>query len=125
MMERAIEEIGLPTRFSVKLQKDIAYILECNEIEVRQIILFGSCARGTYKVTSDIDVLVITEESVSRAVRGDIASELDETLDGVRTDVVFYAREVFEASDSLLCKQIKKEGVIIYSKECVGNQEVM
>ncbi|MGL5675999.1 MAG: nucleotidyltransferase family protein [Cellulosilyticaceae bacterium] len=124
-MEQVIEDIGLPTRFSVKLQKDIAYILECNEIEVRQIILFGSCARGTYKVTSDIDLLVITEESVSRVVRGDIACELDEEIDGVRTDVVFYAREVFEASDSLLCNQIKKEGIILYRKECVENEEVM
>lgn len=112
-----ISEIQLPKRFEIKLRKDLEFLLNYKDLKIEQVILFGSCARGTYKITSDIDILLITQESIERYVRGDIASELDDEVDGVRTDIVFYSRPIFETSDSLLVKQIKKEGIIIYSNK--------
>lgn len=41
------------------------------EKRLQQIILFGSCARGACKVTSDIDLLVVTDKSVDRMTRGE------------------------------------------------------
>lgn len=115
MIEKNIETLALPPRFIDKLRKDIEYLLAYEEIKIKQIILFGSCARGTYKVTSDIDLLIITSESVDRYIRGDIASMLDEEIDCVRTDVIFYKEEVFLTSSSLIVKKIREEGIIIYS----------
>lgn len=117
MLMKNIQELGLPVRFTEKLNRDLTYLLKYKDISIEQIILFGSCARGTYKVTSDLDLLAITEESVERYIRGDIASELDEEVDGVRTDIVFYSRHVFDTSHSLLVQKIKQEGIIIYKDE--------
>lgn len=117
MLMKNIQELGLPVRFTRKLNRDLIYLLNYTGINIEQIILFGSCARGTYKVTSDLDLLVITGESIERYIRGDIASELDEEADGVRTDIVFYSRHIFDTSNSLLVQKIKQEGIIIYKDE--------
>ena len=114
MNKSTLADLKLPNRFEAKLKRDIDYLLAYEGLALEKIILFGSCARGDYKVTSDIDLLVVTSLSTLRYIRGDIASELDEAIDGVRTDVIFYGREVFETSDSLLMRQIRKEGVMLY-----------
>lgn len=108
-------ELKLPERFLAKLRQDMDYLLSYEDIKLRQIILFGSCARGKCKVTSDLDLLLITKESLPRDIRGDIASKLEEELDQVSTDVVFYSEAIFKKSDSLLIRQVRKEGIIIYS----------
>lgn len=112
-----IEELQLPNRFYTKLQKDITYLINYPGIQIQKIILFGSCARGTYKITSDIDLLLVTKDSLTRDVRGEIASELEEPVDYVKTDIVFYSEMIFRNSDSLLMKQVKKDGIIIYNHE--------
>ncbi|MEG0013344.1 MAG: nucleotidyltransferase domain-containing protein [Cellulosilyticaceae bacterium] len=117
MMIKDLSDLHIPERFMKKLIKDMDYLLGYEALDIEEVILFGSCARGTCKVTSDIDILVITKESIERYVRGDIASELDEEVEGVRTDVVFYSRQVFETSTSLLVKQINQDGIIIYNNK--------
>lgn len=114
MNQRILADLKLPNRFETKLKRDIEYLLAYEGLNLEKIILFGSCARGNYKVTSDIDLLVVTTESTDRYIRGDIASELDEAIDGVSTDIIFYGKEVFETSESLLMREIRKEGVVIY-----------
>lgn len=117
-MERVeLTSLKLPSRFLRKLEQDIHLLMEYKSLQIEKIILFGSCARLKPKVTSDLDLLVVTKERVDRYIRGDIASEFDEPLDGVTTDVVFYQTEVYETSDSLLMKQIRKDGIILYEKE--------
>ncbi|MHC1750756.1 MAG: nucleotidyltransferase family protein [Cellulosilyticaceae bacterium] len=113
MLQKNISEINMPERFKNKLIKDLNYLLQYGTLEINQIILFGSCARGTCKVTSDIDILLITKESLDRYTRGDIAGELDEAIDGVRTDIVFYSQPIFDTSESFFLKQVKEEGIII------------
>ncbi|MGL4736004.1 MAG: nucleotidyltransferase domain-containing protein [Cellulosilyticaceae bacterium] len=114
MLKMTLSELGLPNRFMIKIKKDLEQLLNYEAIQIEKIILFGSCARGTCKITSDLDLLVVTHDVVSRSVRGDLASELDEPLDGVRTDIVFYNKQVFEEADSLFMRQIRQDGIIIY-----------
>ncbi|PHV70178.1 hypothetical protein CS063_11920 [Sporanaerobium hydrogeniformans] len=122
MRTMQLSELQLPERFAKKLRQDMTYLLSYKDIEIKQIILFGSCARGDCKVTSDLDILLITKESIQRQIRGDIASELEEELDQVRTDVVFYSEPIFEQSDSLFIKQVRKDGIIIYNQEGDGGE---
>lgn len=115
-MQTHIKDLTLPERFSKKLNKDVDYLLNYEGIEIEKIILFGSCARGACKVTSDIDLCLITKDSIERYIRGDITSFLDEEVDCVKTDIVFFTLESFEESMSLIVKQIKTDGVVIYRK---------
>ena len=59
------------------LQKIIANLKE--EVEgLCYIILFGSYARGEEKATSDLDILLLTEQEIPREIRGGLSSECEE-----------------------------------------------
>ena len=117
MIQKNLAEIELPERFKSKLEKDIIFLKNYPNLDIEKLILFGSCARGTLKINSDLDLLIITSVTTDRYTRGDIASALDEAIDNVRTDIVFYTNDVFDTSTSLLVKRIKQEGVILYESK--------
>ena len=109
-----IKKSYLPPVYQDKLCFDLTFISESELEDIIAIVLFGSCARNEFKVGSDLDILVITEEKVSRSVRSDISSELEDDRNGVGTDVIFYTEEEFNQSKSLLISEIKKDGIIIW-----------
>lgn len=82
-----------------------------------RIVLFGSGARNELKVGSDLDLLILTDIPVPRALRGELASKLAEEKNGVATDIVFYTEAEFDASDCLLAREIRKDGRIIWEVE--------
>ncbi|ABL78856.1 nucleotidyltransferase domain-containing protein [Thermofilum pendens] len=45
-----------------------------------RVILFGSAARGDYRVDSDVDVLVVTEKAVDALSRAEVAAKIYERL---------------------------------------------
>lgn len=106
----------LPIRYQKKLCYDLKQIEKSEVPKLRKIILFGSCARNQLRVGSDIDLLLLTEENVTRKLRGELSSDLAEPKDGVSTDLVFYARNDFENSDCLLIKEIKKDGLVLWEE---------
>lgn len=111
----ARSKVLIPDRFKSRLNAVVSDIV-MDVPEAEEIVLFGSCARGTLNALSDIDLLVITKHEVARDVRGDIRSHADEKVNGVRADVVFYTREQFETGTSLLVRNIKNEGVQVWEK---------
>lgn len=113
MEVKTISELSLPKRFELKLRQDIEYLVHYPLLSIQKIILFGSCARGECKVTSDLDLLIVTQDSIDRQVRGDIASVLDDPMDGVTTDVVFYQAQIFDQANSLFLKKVKEDGVLL------------
>ncbi len=80
----------LPERFVRKIEYDLNYIQERKIPGLRQIYLFGSCARGEVRSTSDIDLLIVTDSKIrDRVLAADIRWTLDEKREGVRTDIVY------------------------------------
>lgn len=72
-----------------KLEQDLKYLLEKNIPGLTKVYLFGSCARGEVRSTSDLDLAVVTEKKLEdRMLVADIRWTLDEPVKGVRTDVV-------------------------------------
>lgn len=109
-----IKELSLPLRFEQKLLSDVDYLSSYNIPGLETIILFGSCARNTIRITSDVDLLIITSYPLERIMCGEIASVLEEEIDKVHTDVIFYTREQYENSARLFTQQVKKEGIVLY-----------
>lgn len=92
---------GLPERFEEKIRKDLDYLIEKRIPGLRSIYLFGSCARGEARSTSDVDLLIITEKKMEdRMLAAQIRWTLDEPLRGVRTDVVFKNEETLQNSET-------------------------
>lgn len=110
-----IKSLQLPSRFETKLIADINYLLSYTIADLESIILFGSCARGKPRLTSDIDLLIITTNPLSRAIRGEISSDLEEPLDAIKTDVVFYTNEQYVHSSRIFTHQVKNEGISLYN----------
>lgn len=77
------------------------------------IILFGSVARMEQTIQSDIDLMAITAGVPDRLLRGDLCSEFEEE----KIDLVFYDKEVFSKSSCLLVSQVKKEGIVLWTRK--------
>ena len=109
----------LPVRYKNKLCSDLEKIFQYKLPELSRIVLFGSCARNQIRVGSDIDLLLLTKQPVAQGVRGGLAAELEEPVEGVSTDVIFYTEDTFRASECRLVQEIQKDGLILWESENV------
>lgn len=108
---------SLPLRFQQKLQSDICYILSKNIPGLLQICLFGSVARGTYKWNSDLDIAIVTQMPLTdHYLRGDIIDTLEESVDGVSTDVVFRTFEHNHSLSRTFDVLFERDKVILWQK---------
>lgn len=112
-----INKLNIPDIFRNKITHDIHFILEKKIEDLFCIVLFGSLAKNSYKIGSDVDLLIITEQKVNQTEKSDIFFTLDEKIDGVRTDVIFYTKDELKRSNSAMAKNLKSEGLILWSKE--------
>lgn len=96
------------TRNKIQMLMDYA-LSKSNKIQ--KIALFGSFVRADQKVTSDIDLLFITSGLEDRYVKGDIASFCDIH----NADAVFYSEDQFRDSECLFVRQVRKDGILLWS----------
>ena len=74
---------NLPARFKNKIDRDLEYLLDAHIPGLKKIYLFGSCARGDVRSTSDVDLLIVTEEKLTdRMLAAAVRWTLDEDLEG-------------------------------------------
>ena len=105
--------VNLPGRFVEKIEHDIRFLLEADIKGLKKIYLFGSCARGDVRSSSDVDLMVVTERKISdRVLAADIRWSLDEPINGVRTDVV-YKNEASEEMKNVFENIVNREKKII------------
>lgn len=78
--------------------------IDASGLVYEELGVFGSYARDDFKATSDIDVIVITD---CKDVY--LLSDLRTEAELVKADVVFATREVFETSNELLFKNIRRD----------------
>ena len=106
---------------SATLKQVTTAILELG-LPISKIILFGSAARGDYSIHSDIDIAVITTESINNQHKKMVARAVAEfeTLESLLEINCFYATD---ASLSLAshwsdpCVDIRKDGVVLWQKD--------
>ena len=104
---------NLPDRFIRKIEHDICCLLEKDIKGLKRVYLFGSCARGDVRSSSDVDLMVVTERKISdRVLAADIRWSLDEPINGVRTDVV-YKNQASEEMKNVFENIVNREKKII------------
>lgn len=77
---------------------------------IKKIVLFGSRSRGDNRLVSDIDLAIFPMSGFAK--RGTLASELEDLHTLLKVDIVF----IDESIDSLLIKNIEREGVALYER---------
>jgi predicted nucleotidyltransferase len=103
---------------SVKMALD-TYVNYISSLEgVEQIYLFGSHAYGTPHEHSDIDLMVVIEDSLNTSKT---AVKISKGLIGQRLvplDILVNRRGEFykAANEATIQNQIKNEGVLLYAK---------
>ncbi|MBE0425218.1 MAG: nucleotidyltransferase domain-containing protein [Nitrospirae bacterium] len=86
---------------------------------VKRVILYGSKARGDFLEGSDIDLLFITEDNMDRSTRfqiSDIIYNYELSYDVV-VSAIFVSESDFRDRVNTCLMKVKKEGVVIWSKE--------
>ncbi|MEM3396898.1 MAG: nucleotidyltransferase domain-containing protein [Thermoplasmata archaeon] len=100
------------------LKEKINSVMKANSIEVLQIILFGSRARGDFKIQSDWDVLVVVKERLSVKEKMLYSKTIRESLAKVKIDcdVIIKSEQEFEGGKKMfgsLVREAMKEGISI------------
>lgn len=107
----------LPERFAGKIEADLTYLLQKEIPGLKRIYLFGSCARGEVRSSSDVDMLIVTEKKIEdRMLISDIRWTLDEKIDGVGTDVA-YMNEQSINEKSVFKNQVNRDKKLIAEVE--------
>ena len=117
MLDNETRIEALPERFRIKLQKDLKYLIERGIPGLEQICLFGSVARGDYKWDSDLDLAIVTRKPlIDHYLRGEIVDVLDESLDGVSTDVVFRVSNGNESLSGTFDYLFEKDKLVLWER---------
>lgn len=83
-------------RRAMEVANSIAEMIMAKYSVVNEVSLFGSYAKGTSRVMSDIDILVVTDTQLTdRYLRGELRDEVDAIgcQYGFDTDLVFTTAE--------------------------------
>ena len=81
-----------------------------SSLDIYAVLLFGSCARGTQRCDSDIDIAIITNTEYTRQQRATLWCEFDE----LGADLIIFTKEYFAVSNSTIVDEIRKDGVILW-----------
>ncbi len=100
---------NLPIRFQNKITHDLDYLIKARIPGLKKVYLFGSCARGEVRSTSDVDLLILTEKRITdRTLSAMIRWTLDEDIEGIRTDVA-YTYENAEFGSQAFQREISRD----------------
>ncbi|ALV63916.1 hypothetical protein ADU37_CDS22190 [Thermococcus sp. 2319x1] len=80
--------------------------------KLKEVILYGSYARGDYSTESDVDVLLIVKERLSLEEYEKIMEVIAELSlkDEKVISIIDYPENIFMTSDSPFLQNVKKEG---------------
>lgn len=103
--------------YSKAIVEAVNIILSYDVVNLSSIILFGSCARLNIHSGSDIDLLIITKDTLEDSlIKGRIKNDLDLLSNNISADVLFTTIERFNNSDLRIYSNIKKEGVYLWKE---------
>ncbi len=86
---------------------------------VKKVILYGSKARGDFIEGSDIDLLFVTEVRLDRPTKFQISDIIYkyELSNDVIISAIFISEPEFRDKLNIFLMRVRKEGIVIWSKE--------
>lgn len=113
------------TEISAKQKKAITFALKTIQKSellpyIDKVILYGSCARGSEKWNSDVDLCIILKQESKQLpdlstkihlLKGTVSSD---QIDAAEADAKFFIGNEWGLNQSAFCKNIRKDGKIIW-----------
>lgn len=112
-----MDNLNLPERFTKALSASLKCLYQYRSVEL--VVLYGSCAKNEIKSTSDIDLMVISEEKLDSKSRSIIRGSVQELDLDVEVDVVFYSKNTFDNSDDIFTKNVRNDGIVLQKEDIV------
>ena len=112
--------IKIPTRMSKTFVNVVRTLVSNAEpLFMEELWLFGSVARGTANLTSDLDFLVLVDKPSIRKQSSLAVELLDvrEDASDVNVDVVVRTRETMADMSQLFQREVNRDKIIIWTKE--------
>ena len=103
-----MSEIKIDTGLSQQDLKKIVAVI-CAEPKVKELILFGSRAKGTYRVGSDIDLAINTKSELGFSALAQIKASLEELMLPYEIDLLVLEK----VSNDDLVKHIARVGIVL------------
>lgn len=111
----SVSDIYLPKRF-INALEDVRKALSSEINNFHEVRLFSSCANGTYDATSDIDLLILSDNiTKDREHREHIRDLVDNVLQKyyLEPDGVFYTVEGYNEDDSAFTKNLHTSIILL------------
>lgn len=89
---------------------ELANLALSSSLDVYAVLLFGSCARGTQRCDSDIDIAIITNTEYTRQQQATLWCKFYDA----GADLLIFTKEYFETSGSAIVDQIRNDCVILW-----------
>jgi predicted nucleotidyltransferase len=92
-----------------------AHLVKVYEEGIKKVILYGSCVRSEMTRDSDIDILVLVDQSLNPfEVRESLSDLLFDIIlnEGELVSVIVVPEDFFESYNSPFILNVKKEGVV-------------
>jgi predicted nucleotidyltransferase len=85
-------------------------------MDVNSLILFGSQARGTATISSDIDIAVVMNAALTARERGELVCLGDEINSQVKINLFFTTKNAINDATHIFDtnKYIREEGVVLW-----------
>lgn len=100
-----------------KIDRALPIIIKSNPLEIG---LYGSTSRGQLKATSDVDIYALYQDDIPRTIKG----ELYEEMNDIGIDLLISQYELFNNSDSVFCKNVIRDRIILWRKgDCYAKRE--
>ena len=118
-----INELPLPDRYKRGLRAALLVIYSMNIEGLLYVVLYGSCVTGKLKTSSDMDLLIVTEQKLAdRQIRSLIREKVDQAAEAwnVSADLVFYTEQTLLTDQSVFTNNVRKYGKIIREDEKYG-----
>ena len=110
--------LELMPEFGNKLVKHVDKIKQyADELELEEIWLFGSVARGTYSRDSDIDLMLVTKGDTRRVRRLVDEYGLDDELDEPFVEITVRTRESLENPAFLFNTMVKQDRIVLWRRD--------
>lgn len=86
---------------------------------IKSIMLYGSKARGDFLEESDIDLLFIADGNIPRSIRDEMSDIIynHELANDIVVSAIFISESEFKNKLSLFLRKIRKEGIVLWSRE--------
>ena len=83
-----------------------------NNLKIKKIILYGSVARGTSTIHSDIDLLIVAKNYFKELLK--LSDIIEGFIEKRKINIDIIAEDKFNKDKTDLIREIKKEGVVLY-----------